>query len=79
MYDLFPPLIQFVMEFSCSSVKATIHLGKGYYEDINGVQGASACYKTKVAKCKFEDQEGTWTTPDKDTAACAAADEDPGH
>jgi hypothetical protein len=28
-----------------------------YYKDINGVQGASVCPKTKVVKRKFEDQE----------------------
>ncbi len=50
-----------------------------YYEDIHGVQGASVCHKTKVINCKFKDQEDTRTTPDEDTAADAAADEDQGH
>ncbi len=30
-----------------------------YYEDINGIQDASGCPKTKVVKRKFEDQEDT--------------------
>ncbi len=30
--------------------------------------------KTKIIKCKFEDQEDTRTTPDEDAAANAAAD-----
>ncbi len=34
--------------------------------------------ETKVVKCKFKDQEDTRTTPDEDTAADAAAD-DQGH
>ncbi len=35
--------------------------------------------ETKVVKRKFKDQEDTGTTPDEDTAADAAADEDQGH
>jgi hypothetical protein len=45
-----------------------------YYDDIKGVQGASGCPKTKVVKCKLEDQEDTRTTQDKDAAADATAD-----
>jgi hypothetical protein len=33
-----------------------------YYEDINGVQGARGCPKTKIVKRKFEDQEDDGTT-----------------
>ncbi len=50
-----------------------------YYKDIKGIQGACCCPKTKVVKCnlqlqlcKYEDQEDTWTTPDKDAATDAA-------
>jgi hypothetical protein len=45
-----------------------------YNEDVNGVQGASVCHKTKVVKRKFEDQEDARTTQGEDAAADAAAD-----
>ncbi len=41
-----------------------------YYEDIKGVQGASGCSRTKVVKCRFEDQE--------DDAGNVGADADAG-
>ncbi len=54
-----------------------------YYEDINGVQEASCCPRTKVVKHSLVDKEDTRTTPDKDTAADhagkPAADEVRGH
>jgi hypothetical protein len=31
-----------------------------YYTDINGVQAASGCPKTKIVKRRFEDQERRW-------------------
>ena len=42
-----------------------------YYEDIEGVQGASGCPKSKVVKRKFEDQEDTGLAQD---AAATTAD-----
>ncbi len=35
--------------------------------------------ETKVVKHKFKDQKDTGTTPDEDTAADSAADEDQDH
>ncbi len=33
-----------------------------YYEDVKGVHGASSCPKTKIVKCRLEEQEDAGTT-----------------
>jgi hypothetical protein len=44
-----------------------------YYEDIKGVVSASGCTKSKVVKCKFEDQDDTRLASDADAADASAA------
>jgi hypothetical protein len=44
-----------------------------YYKDIKGIQGASGCYKTRIIKRQFKDQEATGERTQRTPQPCRSS------